>query len=163
MGEKKRGIDGKLYQDKDIAGYCAFAEHCGVLTEKHLTERGCIEKDCPHFEIYFDAPYWTKIRERFSTDIKDRRARKRYLFNLSKRALLMAREYTAAFESLWCINARAEGTDKIIISYTDRESVSLTSVSKLISSNLGTDVYFIYVKVAYEKYIEMIEAKNAAR
>ncbi|MDO4982939.1 MAG: exonuclease domain-containing protein [Eubacteriales bacterium] len=47
-----------------IVGCCHSLLHPGKLTLKIMKEHDCLGKNCPRFEKYDDAPYWTELEKK---------------------------------------------------------------------------------------------------
>ena len=73
ISKKDRRFIDRKYHTKKPCGYCWMIGHRGYLTVQLMKEHQCLQKRCPHFQLYKEHSYWEQLER--EKQLKEERKR----------------------------------------------------------------------------------------
>ena len=132
--QKIRLITGEsIYRETaNLVGRCNNLQHPGFLIKSIIKRKQCLEKNCKHFEAFWEEPYWSGVKDREKQKaqkreekklaLQQRRERQAQTLSLLEETMAFATWLSEAYDEPFVVTgvariSQASAAQKLIVNY----------------------------------------------
>lgn len=142
-------------------GYCWLEKHRGYVTKQIMVEHQCIEKQCPFFQKYEDAPYW-KEKEKRKKDKQNRKELEKIQKEKEQSVLMLFRNETLDLSDFAIIGIKQEGK-VYVVSFVTLNWIPVQQITDAVRKKTNEKVLMREIKTNYQQKCALIEKYKNSR
>lgn len=150
-----RTINGGRCTVGQRVGYCWLEKHKGYITKQIMDEHQCIEKQCPFFQKYEDAPYW-KEKEKRKKDRQNRKELEKIEKEKEQSVMTLFKNETADLDDFAIIDIKREGR-VFVVSFVTLNWIPVQVITNNVRKKTNEKVLMREIKTNYQQKCALID------
>ena len=150
-----RTINGGKCTIGQRVGYCWLEKHRGYITKQIMEEHECLEKKCPFFQKYEDAPYWRE-KEKRKKDKQNRKELEKLQKEKEQHILNLFYEETIDLTDFAIVGIKKEG-NAYVVSFVTLNWIPVQKITDSVRKKINEKLLMREIKTNYQQKCALLD------